>query len=838
MRKLIWVGSLALGLPLPAQAGVADGAVDTSSPDTIVIQGRLASTAREEQRAAPNLIDIQPAETIAKYPDVNAAEALSRIPGVALSIDTGEGRFVNIRGLDGNLNGATLGGVVLLNTQPGGTYFNGSGRAVEFDTVPIGAIDRISVVKTGLPDREAEGIGGSIELTPRTAIGMKHPFADVTLGGGYEPLHSSALYRDEIVLGAPLGDLFSFVLTQFQYNDRRAIDDVEAAYKDEQPATPDKAFDALELRRYDYHRRRFGFSGEFDFTPAAGQRLFARASVAGYNEHVTRNRLEIDGLGDAVTADPAHPNGFIATGASTVKTLRDEDETHRNAVIQVGGEHQLGMFKLDWFGAYSRATYDKHYDYNSTFAGPDGLTIAYDNTTDPDFPALRNLSAPSIVESANYQLSHIGNSVEHDRDREWSYAANLSAAPHLTENDEIKVGGKLRYRRKTADPISEGFDYSGNSGSLTNYQSGGPYTFYNDHYAIGYGIDADAMRALINGSSAAFGPGGGDFDDIEDISAGYIQYRGNIGPLGLLAGLRIEHTSVTYSGTADVVAADGSETRSRSSQHRTYTNAFPTLQLRYEIAPSLVARATYSTGIARPGFYQTTQSASVDIGGGSVSIGNPALRPTTTNNFDLSLEYYLPGNGILSLGLFDKELRNYVVARTVRGSYPGIQGIATVDTFETVQHADARGIELAFVDRFSGLPGLLSGLGVDSNFSYVDSAVELRDGDKVALPGTFEFTGNAALFYEHGPVKIRLAGQYESAVLFGVGSSRATDVFQDKRFTLDLNASYQLSRRLELYSNVKNLTNEPLRFYERVASRPIQREFYDVTIEAGIKLHI
>ena len=171
----------------------------------IIVTGRLESTARQEQSAAPNLINIQPAETIAKYPDVNAAEALGRVPGVALSVDTGEGRFVNIRGLDGNLNGATLGGVVLLNTQPGGTYFNGSGRAVEFDTVPIGAIDRISVIKTGLPDHDAEGLGGTIELTPRTAIGLKKPFADITLGGGYEPLHSSALYRDEIVLGAPLG---------------------------------------------------------------------------------------------------------------------------------------------------------------------------------------------------------------------------------------------------------------------------------------------------------------------------------------------------------------------------------------------------------------------------------------------------------------------------------------------------------------------------------------------------------------------------------------------------------------------------------------------------------
>jgi hypothetical protein len=188
--RLISLTALAFAmLPAAAMATGTDApANDTSDQGGIVVSGRLAHTAREEQKAAPNLINVQAAEAIAKYPDVNAAEALSRMPGVALSIDTGEGRFINIRGLDGNFNGSTMGGVVLLNTQPGGTYFNAAGRAVEFDTVPIGAVDRMSIIKTGLPDHDAEGIGGSVELTPRTAIGANRLFADVTLGGGVETL--------------------------------------------------------------------------------------------------------------------------------------------------------------------------------------------------------------------------------------------------------------------------------------------------------------------------------------------------------------------------------------------------------------------------------------------------------------------------------------------------------------------------------------------------------------------------------------------------------------------------------------------------------------------------
>ena len=96
----------------------------------------------------------------------------------------------------------------------------------------------------------------------------------------------------------------------------------------------------------------------------------------------------------------------------------------------------------------------------------------------------------------------------------------------------------------------------------------------------------------------------------------------------------------------------------------------------------------------------------------------------------------------------------------------------------------------------------------------------------------------SALFYERGPVRLRAAVQYESKVLFGVGGSRASDVFQDQRITLDLGGSYDLTRRIGLHVNAKNLTNEPLRFYEGSRNRPIQRDYYDPTLEAGIKFHL
>ncbi|WP_287978948.1 TonB-dependent receptor plug domain-containing protein [Sphingomonas sp.] len=413
---------------IPTNQAVPGASADPSQD--ILVTARSAQTARAEQRDAANIVNVQSAETIAKYPDYNAAEALGRIPGVSLSIDTGEGRFVNVRGLDGNLNGATFGGVVLLNTQPGGTYFNAAGRAVEFDTVPIGAVDRISVIKTGLPDHDAEGLGGSVELTPRSAIGRNRPFLDMTLGGGYESLRHTGLYRMDVTAGGGFGvnavgdPLFHVVANLFRHDDRRGVDDVEAAYADQQPAIPGKAFSALELRRYQYFRRRYGATGEIDVTPDTGQRIFLRGSIAGYTERVWRQRLEIDGLdgsnGSGVVAMAAtNPNGFAVSDASAVKTLRDEEEAHRNLLLQVGGEHRIAPnVKFDWFAALARSTYQKYRDRNATFSGPgDGANpaatfpITYDNTSGPNAPVF-STGRVNLADPANYLLSGISNQIE------------------------------------------------------------------------------------------------------------------------------------------------------------------------------------------------------------------------------------------------------------------------------------------------------------------------------------------------------------------------------------------------------------------------------------------
>ena len=84
---------------------------------------------------------------------------------------------------------------------------------------------------------------------------------------------------------------------------------------------------------------------------------------------------------------------------------------------------------------------------------------------------------------------------------------------------------------------------------------------------------------------------------------------------------------------------------------------------------------------------------------------------------------------------------------------------------------------------------------------------------------------------------MRLAAQYVEHSLFGLGGDKTLDTIQDNRLTLDFTSSYQFNPHWSVYFNAKNLLNTPLRYYEGEPFRPIQREFYDVTYEAGVRAH-
>jgi TonB-dependent receptor len=862
--------------PSPDQTAPTDiGRTSTRGqgpPEEVVVKPSATinrADALEEKKEAPNIIEVQPLSEIIKLPDINMAEALQRIPGISLETDSGEGRFISIRGMDPDLNGTTYAGVRLPASNPSSPF--GGGRATAFDTFPTGIVGGVEVTKTLRPDWDAEALGGTVNLVPRT--GAEHggePFLDTDTGYGYEPLRGTPVYHAEFSAGRGFDggngiggwfagpNAFSAVLTAVYHQDKRGIDDVEEGYTDQQSSgVPDKVLSDLEFRRYEYERQRYGAAVNIDARPAESTSLYLRVLWSGYLEHATKHYLVLNGLDSnagctplpTCIQDPGNPNGYQAMVPAGVGGLeqdsRDSLERIQNSVAMIGGSTDFPTFKLDYRASFALGTDLVSTSYGSTWLDLDAVTIDYDNNTNSNYPSF---STPGVnpANPHNYVLNSIslGSSYAHDGET----GAVLDATIPMTTGDntgQLKFGLSLRERHKTSDSYNPVFTPTG-AISLAGYTYGPDQIYYGSRYNIGPAINLPGVRTLANSTLGTIGDDAAadastDTGNTENVYAGYGQFTARYGKWGVLTGLRVEATHANYGGN---LYNSDTDVNTPTAVRTSYTNYFPTLQGRYEVFDNLVTRATYSVGIARPGFDQIDPGANVSVTGASVTVGNPGLKPTIGQNFDLALEYY-PGDGqIASVGLFYKQFKNYILlSQQIVGSYP-FPGLT--DTITTVQSysngpAHADGFEAQYQQQLTFLPAPLDGFGYSGNVTLVDSRAQIHPGIYGLLPSTSKRTWNAAIFYERSPIEVRLAADYVGQNLFAFGGvvGNATDDYSSARLTMDLGSSYSITRQVKLYFDAKNLLNTPLEFTEGPSqSRPIQREFYDITLLAGVRVSL
>ncbi len=304
---------------------------------------------------------------------------------------------------------------------------------------------------------------------------------------------------------------------------------------------------------------------------------------------------------------------------------------------------------------------------------PNAVPVAYDTTTNPRYPAFHTLDGTDAANPANYDLQEIDLGPSYARDGETAAAidATIPAASGANPG-ELKFGLSARFRHKTSVATSPVFTPNGVI-PLLPYTYGPSQTYYNNNYSIGPAISYGAIAALANSNLGtitddAAADASTNTDDKENVYAAYGQYSARFGDAGLLAGVRVESTHATYRGN---LYNSDTDVNTPTTQSNSYTNVFPTVQGRYYFSEDLVGRLTYASGIARPGFDQITPGAAISVTNASVTVGNPALKPTIGQNFDATLEWY-PGDGqIAALGLFDKQFSNYILL--VAADPPGLQ---------------------------------------------------------------------------------------------------------------------------------------------------------------------
>ena len=847
--------------------------------------GTRAQAKAAEHRAI-NKIIVQPQSEIEKLPDVSIAQALSRLPGISLETDSGEGRFIDIRGLDADLNATTFDGVRILPSNLSSP--TGGGRAVAYDVLPAGLVGGIEVSETLRPEDDAEGLGGLVNLLPRRPKPDGQPYLSATAGLGLETLRDTQILDYGITASASFGiqtgqgpfdhpvsgsgflsnpKPFTFLLTTSQHNDYRGVDDFEPSYSDNQPAAPDKLLSGINLRHYLYNRRRFDHGGEFDFDPNDTDHFFIRYAIAGYNEHAEKDFLNFSGLDSAYNlgapyfyaGDPTHHtfqapvgtvlvNGVQTTfGAVASRTNTDTEEELRNQILEVGGRDVLyDSIKIDYHGAYSEGTDKFPTAYGARFAT--GLIpVAYNNLSNSAHFQYQTLDGTNLLNQSIYSGGTNSDSPSSARDREYSGAANVTIPFQLlTADDQVKFGAVIRLRDRIVQNSNS--PTVNLPGTLADYTSGPSLVFYNGFYNIGPSINAASVNRFVGTQGTGYDPTAFQHDT-ENVYAGYAQYQGSRGKLSWLLGMRLESTFGVYEqapGQANFVSFS-----------HAYSSYFPSVQLKYDVTPAMDVRAVYSTAIGRPGFQQISPGASFNAAGPSVNIGNPNLSPEYADAFDLFWEYYLPRGGKISAGGFDKEFNTFIFQNTLNAVYGSaalpvgvgaalgipaslIGTVVPVTTYQNSGSSRVYGVEAEYTQQFLFLPSPLDGFGIDSNFTYNQSSAQIiRNGvaETLQQPQTSPWNFNASVFYEKDPITFRLAANYVSKDLYSLGGSKQTDVYVQQRFRLDLGTAYQVTKNIQLYFDSHNLTDQTLKYTETAStSRPIQREFYGIDVQGGIRV--
>ncbi len=252
------------------------------------------------------------------------------------------------------------------------------------------------------------------------------------------------------------------------------------------------------------------------------------------------------------------------------------------------------------------------------------------------------------------------------------------------------------------------------------------------------------------------------------------------------------------------------------------------LMLRYHITDELLLRASYGETLRMPNFVDLngniTYSDDVsDIGYGTASGGNPDLEPTTSQNYDLSLEYYFGDASSAYVTLFRRDIENLVVNFRSR-TQADIEGF-NADSFILTQPDNAsegmlEGVEVGFSYFPDYLPGAFDGLGVTSSLTALDSEQtnpQTNDEGEVTgyetgpMYGVSDTSYNITAAYERENFDMRLSYVWRDNFLYeddAASFANPLSIYRDAEESLDLQVSYDVNDSLTLTLDGTNLTGE------------------------------
>lgn len=851
--KVAVQASGASSLPI-ALAGVAVG---TGIEEVTVTRYRLAqATALQDKKSAKVIKESITADDAGKLPDQNAGDTLARVTGVAVTTDQGEGRYVTIRGIDAALSNVTIDGQTIGSPE-------GDTRRVAMDTIPANILSKLEVIKSVTPDLDGNAIGGTVNLvTPSAFDDPDGRSFSATADYGYSDLGEQHPWGASAAWSGVFADDRLGVVLSASYSDRKFnSENVQGGdpWTDDGGDYPYLIPDEQNIRDYLIRRVRKGFVANFEFRPNDTTRLHWRNIVNRYEDTELQPEVTYDYRnGDLENVTPT--SGLFTEGEGK-RENSERFEIQKILSSTIGGEFEIGRWTLALAATYGKTEQDTPYDNDYVFEADDVFPMTYDISDyywHVDAPA--DFYDASLYEFDEAKRGHqlieeklkVGQ-IDLRRDIEWGDG----------HDGFIKGGAKYISRRNSSDQdmiVYDGFD-GDDDFLLSQVAAAGNRSFYRDvrpYYTFGPYPDYRLAERFFRDNAGDFEVSaedtviesyGVDYSVKEDVTAGYLMASLDVGNATFVGGVRVERTETDFSAyDVQIVDGDAQDPPPQVTGTKNYTNWLPGLQMTWSIRDDLIARAAWTNTIGRPSYEQNVpfrifeiEEDDPDVFEGAIEMGNPELDALESANYDLALEWYLRPTGILSGGLFYKDIDHPIFTRLQTLEDVTFEG-RFYSELETEQAQNASngnifGIEFSYQQQFSMLPGFLRGLGVSVGYTWTDSEADAPGRSaKVPFFMQSEHVANAALFYEMAGLELRLGYAYRSEYLYALGDAVAEDLYIDRHGQLDFKASYDFTKQVGAFFQVNNITNEPLRYVSGTRARLAENEFYSWSMMAGVSV--
>lgn len=314
-------------------------------------------------------------------------------------------------------------------------------------------------------------------------------------------------------------------------------------------------------------------------------------------------------------------------------------------------------------------------------------------------------------------------------------------------------------------------------------------------------------------------------------------------------GGRYVDTSVLSFGYHQVQNSDGSTgyTSAPISKEGNYTKFLPSMNFFSELNDNLLFRAAASTTLMRPALTDIAYKRTVSLNDFKYRDGNPDLKPTYADQWEMGIEYYLQDGGILSASYFEKEIEG-VVRESLTGIVPNVtkyndngslDGVYDFDVYQKVNAEgsyEVSGVELVAQFPLTKFHSALEGFGVNANYTYLDSSLtgESDLGIPTAPEGLAENTYNLTFYYENTVFDARISYNYKDEYVERIERDMYP-VYRDAFGQVDFSIGYRVIENIKLTLQGINLTDEVTKGYTMDPRFPTMYELSGRRISLGMR---